>query len=77
MQTEQRMKSLLERAEQHVTIGLNSIVDLSIPETLAISRATLAITAGFALISMAKSMATLVQQTGAIVSLMKENYARR
>lgn len=73
MQQQQKLKQLLNRAERHLEKGLDSIVDLPISEATALSNAALALVAGYTLLSIAKSMSTLVEQTGSIVNLMREN----
>lgn len=73
MQQQQKLKQLLNRAERHLEKGLDSIVDLPISEATALSNAALDLVAGYTLLSIAKSMSTLVEQTGSIVNLMREN----
>lgn len=72
MKAEQKIKSLLERAERHVTTGLNSLVDLSIPEATQLARAVMYISIGSSALTIAKASVTLVEQTGTITALLRE-----
>jgi len=72
MKAEQKIKSLLERAERHVTIGLNSLVDLSIPESTQLARAVMYLAVGNSALTIAKATTTITEQTGTIVSLLRE-----
>jgi len=72
MKAEQKIKSLLERAERHVTTGLNSLVDLSIPEATQLARAVMYISIGSSALTIAKASVTLIEQTGTITALLRE-----
>jgi len=73
MKIEQKLKSLLDRSERHIINGLNSIVDLSIPEATQLARGTMYITIGHSMLTIAKAVATLAEQTGAIRALLQES----
>jgi len=72
MRSDQLQKYLVERLEERTKVGLEALVDLTIPETYQLSKCVLAITSCYGILKIAKAIEKLAENSSTIVNLMRE-----